>query len=206
VEGRQGTSRGHVHAQDGRLRSRRKGWLDEWACGNKDTASIAMTLDDVAAGVLILFGIHLGWHGPGAWAVRSLSSTMRLTNSVSFSCLRHSRPAEVPGNPPAAHLRRGEPGLRSLTTTQLALRPNLLTRQAFGLLLLIVISRMAVVPAVLAVFMALSATQAGAVSVAAREEGTWVGDGRGMFAGQTYKSFPIVRAPCALISPRMSFV
>ena len=40
------------------------------ACGNQDTASIAMTLDDVAAGVLILFGIHLGWHGPwpGAWA------------------------------------------------------------------------------------------------------------------------------------------
>ena len=80
MEGRQGTSRGHVHAQDGRLRLRRKGWLDEWACGNKDTASIAMTLDDVAAGVLILFGIHLGWHGPwpGAWAgpcePRSLSA------------------------------------------------------------------------------------------------------------------------------------
>ena len=37
-------------------------------------------LDDVAAGVLILFGIHLGWHGPGpgAWAgpcePRSLSA------------------------------------------------------------------------------------------------------------------------------------
>ena len=39
-----------------------------------------MTLDDVAAGVLILFGIHLGWHGPwpGAWTgpcePRSLST------------------------------------------------------------------------------------------------------------------------------------
>ena len=39
-----------------------------------------LTLDDVAAGVLILFGIHLGWHGPwpGAWAgpcePRSLSA------------------------------------------------------------------------------------------------------------------------------------